>query len=215
MKLYDYAHAPNPKRVHMFLAEKGLDMERVEIDLTKFEQLSEEYRSVNPLCQVPVLELDDGTRISECLAICHYLEEFKPRPNLFGANAAERATVLMWNHIVEQEGMTGLAEALRNRIGMFREHALPGPVDYAQIPELVERGRKRARHFLDFMDQRLSDRRYLALDRFSMADITLRAVVDMAERMARKFEIEVLDGRDALAAWHARLSERPGMRSAA
>ena len=78
MKLYDYAHAPNPKRVHIFLAEKGLDMERVEIDLTKAEQLGGDYRKINPLCQVPVLETDGGTRISECLAICHYLEEFRP-----------------------------------------------------------------------------------------------------------------------------------------
>ena len=126
MKLYDYAHAPNPKRVHIFLAEKGLDMERVEIDLTKAEQLGEEYRKINPLCQVPVLETDGGTRISECLAICHYLEELRPEPNLFGSNPEERALVLMWNHIIEQEGIPGLAEALRNRINMFKDHALPG-----------------------------------------------------------------------------------------
>ena len=215
MKLYDYAHAPNPKRVHMFLAEKGLELERVEIDLTKAQQLSAEYRQINPLCQVPVLETDDGTRISECLAICHYLEELKPEPNLFGSNPAERAQVLMWNHIVEQEGLPGLAEALRNSIGMFRNHALPGPVEYAQLPELIERGRKRARHFLDFMDGRLAGREYLALDRFTLADITLRASVDMAARMARKFELEVLEGREALAAWHKRLSERPGIANAA
>ncbi len=215
MKLYDYAHAPNPKRVHIFLAEKGLDMERVQIDLAKGEQMSEEYMSVNPLCQVPVLELDNGARISECLAICHYLEEIKPQPNLFGSNAVERAQVLMWNHIVEQEGMAGMAEALRNRIGMFKDHALPGPVGHAQIPELVERGRKRSKHFLDFMDQRLGGQDYLALDRFTIADITLRAAVDMAARMARKFEIEVLEGRDALAAWHGRLSERPAISAAA
>ncbi len=215
MKLYDYAHAPNPKRVHMFLAEKGLDMERVEIDLTKAEQLSSEYQAINPLCQVPVLETDDGTRISECLAICHYIEEIQPEPNLFGASPAERAQVLMWNHIVEQEGMPGLAEALRNRINMFKDHALPGPVEYAQIPELIERGRKRARHFMDFMDRRMAGREYLALDRFTLADITLRACVDMAARMASRFEMEVFECREALAAWHARLSERPGISSAA
>ena len=215
MKLYDYAHAPNPKRVHIFLAEKGLDMERVEIDLTRAEQLGGEYRKINPLCQVPVLETDGGTRISECLAICHYLEELHPEPNLFGSNPEERALVLMWNHIVEQEGIPGLAEALRNRINMFKDHALPGPVDYAQIPELVERGRKRAKHFLDFMDRRLDGREYLALDRFTLADITLRVSVDMAARMASKFEWTVLEGRGALAAWHARVSERPSLQNAA
>ena len=215
MKLYDYAHAPNPKRVHMFMAEKGLDMERVQIDLTKAEQLSEDYRQINPLCQVPVLETDDGAHISECLAICHYLEELHPEPNLFGATPAERAQVLMWNHIVEQEGMPGLAEALRNRIAMFKDHALPGPVDYAQIPELIERGRKRAKHFLDFMERHLNGREYLALDRFTIADITLRAAVDMAERMSSRFELEVLNGRNALAAWHQRLSERPALQGAA
>ena len=211
MKLYDYAHAPNPKRVHIFMAEKGLGMERVEIDLAKEEQLSEEYQKINPLCQVPVLETDDGTRISECLAICHYLEELCPEPNLFGSNAEERALVLMWNHIVEQEGIPGLAEALRNRINLFRNHALPGPVDYAQIPELVERGRKRAGNFLDFMNRRLTGREYLALGRFTIADITLRVSVDMAARMANKFELTVLDSRPALAAWHARLSDRPSL----
>ena len=111
MKLYDYAHAPNPGAA-IFLAEKGLEMERVQIDLTKKEQLSPEYREVNPLCQVPVLETDDGTRISECLAICRYLEDLHPEPNLFGSGPDDRAQVLMWNHIVEQEGMPGLAEAL-------------------------------------------------------------------------------------------------------
>lgn len=215
MKLYDYEHAPNPKRVHIFLAEKDLDMERVEIDLTQKKQFSPEYQEVNPLCQVPVLETGDGTRISECLAICHYLEDLHPEPNLFGSNADERAQVLMWNHIVEQEGMTGLAEALRNRINMFRNNALPGPVEHAQVPELVERGRKRAGHFLDFMDRRLTGREYLALDRFSLADITLRVVVDMAARMASKFDLTVLDGRASLSSWHARLSERPSLKAPA
>lgn len=215
MKLYDYAHAPNPKRLHLFLAEKGLEMERVQIDLTKKEQLSPEYREVNPLSQVPVLETDDGTRISECVAICHYLEDLHPEPNLFGSGPHERAQVLMWNHIVEQEGMPGLAEALRNRINNFKDHALPGPVAYAQIPELVERGRKRARHFLDFMDRRLAGRNYLALDRFTIADITLRVAVDMAARMANKFELTVLEDRADLADWHARVSERPSVRNAA
>ncbi len=214
MKLYDYAHAPNPRRVHIFLAEKGLDIKRVEIDLTRAEQLGEEYRKINPLCQVPVLETDDGARISECLAICHYLEELRPEPNLFGSNPEERALVLMWNHIVEQEGIPGLAEALRNRINMFKDHALPGAVNYAQIPELVERGRKRARHFLDFMDRRLNGREYLALDRFTLADITLRVAVDMAARMASKFEWTVLENRASLAAWHARVSERPSLQKA-
>lgn len=215
MKLYDCFHAPNPRRVHIFLAEKGLDIERVEIDLAGMEQLGEEYRNINPLCQVPVLELDDGTRISECVAICHYLEELHPQPNLFGSNPGERAQVLMWNHIVEQEGLPGLAEALRNRIGMFRDHALPGPVDYAQIPELVERGRKRARHFLDFMNRRLEGREHLALNRFTLADITLRVSVDMAARMANRFDLRVLEERAALAAWHARVSERAALGNAA
>ena len=214
MKLYDYDYAPNPKRVHIFLAEKGLDMERVEIDLTRAEQLGEEYRKINPLCQVPVLETDDGTRISECLAICHYLEELRPEPNLFGSNPEERALVLMWNHIVEQEGLPGLAEALRNRVNMFKDHALAGPVNYAQIPTLVERGRERAKHFLDFMDRRLNGRDYLALDRFTLADITLRVSVDMAARMASKFELTVLENRAALAVWHARVSERPSLQNA-
>ena len=124
-----------------------------------------------------------------------------------------RAQVLMWNHIVEQEGMPGLAEALRNRINNFKDHALPGPVAYAQIPELVERGRKRAGHFLDFMDRRLAGREYLALDRFTIADITLRVAVDMAARMANKFELKVLEERPALAAWHARVSERLSMQA--
>lgn len=211
MKLYDYAHAPNPRRVNIFLAEKNLDVERVEIDLTQKAQFDPGYQQVNPLCQVPVLETDGGAHISECLAICHYLEDLEPEPNLFGSTAEERAQVLMWNHIVEQEGLAGLAEGLRNRIRMFADHALPGPVEHAQIPELVVRGRKRVKHFLDFMDRRLGGREFLALDRFSLADITLRVVTDMAARMASKFDLQVLEDRVSLAAWHARVSERPSI----
>ena len=102
MRLFDFRRAPNPRRARIFIAEKGLQIERINVDLYRMQQLSPEFLAINPLGTVPVLETDDGEYIAETLAICHYLEKLHPEPVLMGKSAAEQARVLMWNNVVEQ-----------------------------------------------------------------------------------------------------------------
>ena len=148
MKLYDCQTAPSPRRVRIFAAEKGIDLEKVEIDLRAGEQFSDEFRKINPDCVVPVLELDDGTRITEVMGICDYLESIEPEPGLIGRTPLARARVLEWNAKVEQQGLLAMADLLRNAAKGFRDRALTGATEYAQIPELAERGHRRVIEFL-------------------------------------------------------------------
>ena len=164
----------------MFIAEKGIEIETVEVDLRNGENLSEEYRAINPDCVVPALELDNGRHLTESLAICHYLEELYPEPNLFGTTPEERGRVLEWNAKVEQQGLMAMADALRNASKSLADRALPGPNNYAQIPELAERGRARVMHFFERIDSHLADTQYMDGARFTMADITAFVLVDFA-----------------------------------
>lgn len=206
MKLYDFGRAPNPRRVRIYLAEKGIDIPTIDVNLREGEQLSAEFLAINPGAMVPVLEIDDGDYLSECIAICKYLEALHPEPSLFGEDATGEARVLMWNNIVENEGMFAVAEVLRNSLPAFQNRALPGPLDLAQIPALVERGRARCDNFFDRIEKRLSDSPYLAGDAFSVADITLLVVVDAAANMV---DIDAAASRPALGGWHQQVSSRP------
>lgn len=206
MKLYDFGRAPNPRRVRIYLAEKGIDIPTIDVNLREGEQLSAEFLAINPGAMVPVLEIDDGDYLSECIAICKYLEALHPEPSLFGEDATGEARVLMWNNIVENEGMFAVAEVLRNSLPAFQNRALPGPLDLAQIPALVERGRARCDIFFDRIEKRLSDSSFLAGDAFSVADITLLVVVDAAANMV---DIDAAAARPALAGWHQQVSSRP------
>ncbi len=205
MKLYDFARAPNPRRVRIFAAEKGVALDIVQVDLGSREQLGDDFRAVNPDCVVPALELDDGTRICESVAICRYLEELHPEPPLFGTDALDKAMVEMWHRRVEIQGFQGAAEALRNSSDFFENRALPGPVDYAQIPELAERGRQRVAQFFGMLETRLGESKHVAGERFSIADIAALVVVDFASRTGSAPD----DMPTAMAAWHARVSARP------
>ena len=206
MKLYDFGRAPNPRRVRIYLSEKGIDIPIVDVNLREGEQLSAEFLAINPGAMVPVLEIDDGDYLSECIAICKYLEALHPEPSLFGEDATGEARVLMWNNIVENEGMFAVAEVLRNSLPAFENRALPGSLDLAQIPALVERGRARCDNFFDRIEQRLGDSPFLAGDAFSVADITLLVVVDAAANMV---DIDAAASRPALGGWHQRVSSRP------
>jgi len=205
MRLFDFERAPNPRRVRIFLAEKGLDVPRVPVDLYRMEQLSEAFLAINPGGTVPVLETDDGSYLTECLAICHYLEALHPEPPLMGQGALEQAQVLMWNNICEQEGMAAVAETLRNLSPGFRDHVLPGPVPYAQMPDLVERGQARMQQFFDRIEQRLQNQAWLAGGRYSFADISLLVTVDFV----RWVRCDATHERPALARWHRVASSRP------
>ena len=180
MKLYDFAPAPSPRRVRIFLAEKGLTIPTVQVDLRAGEQMRPEFAKINPWRTVPALELDDGTVISEASACCRYIEEIHPEPALLGRTPKEKAVIAMWDHHCEVEGFLAGAEALRNEVKGMSGRALPGPVGYEQIPALAERGRARVRHFLTELDERLAAVPYVAGEAFSIADITAFVVVEFA-----------------------------------
>jgi glutathione S-transferase len=205
MKLYDCSTAPSPRRVRIFAAEKGLDLELVPVDLGSGEQLSAEFKAINPDCVVPVLELDDGSHLTEVIAICQYLEEFKPEPSLFGATASERAVATMWNAKAEMQGLWAVAEAYRNFAKGFKGRALSGPESYEQIPELAERGRRRVTDFMRTMDNQLAQHEYLAGDRFSIADITAMVTMDFAVRL----KIDMQENATHLQRWYANVAARP------
>jgi glutathione S-transferase len=205
MKFYDCSTAPSPRRVRIFLAEKGIDIPTIQIDLRNGEQLSESFRKINPRCTVPVLELDDGTCLTDTLAICHYLESKYPEPNLMGRDGREQALVMNWHEQVMTEGFLAGAEALRNFAKGFANRAVTGPKNFGQIPELAERGRERLAAFMAVLDDRLADSPFVALDRFTMADIGAYVCVDFAGWI----KLPVLDQWAHIRRWHGELSARP------
>jgi glutathione S-transferase len=210
MRFYDYSLAPSPRKVRLFIAEKGLTIPTVEVDLRARAQLEPEFLAKNPGATVPVLELDDGTCLTESLAICHYLERVQPEPNLFGVDAKEQALVLMWTDIQTFEGYLGLQEALRNGHPAFKDRGLGGPVAYEQIPALAERGRRRAEIFFDKLETRLGESTYIAGDRYTYADIVGFVYLGFAGRALGG--ATPLDGRPALKDWHDRVAARPAIR---
>lgn len=205
MKFYDCATAPSPRRVRIFLAEKGIELDTVQIDLGGGEQLGEVFRKVNPECVVPALELDDGTCLSEVIAICQYLEELHPEPRLLGATSVERAQVSMWNAKVEQLGLLAMMDAFRNSAKGLVGRALPGPESYEQIPELAERGRQRVLRFFKRLDEQLADNEFVAGERFSVADISALVLVDFAGWI----KLPVPEDAMHLSRWYAEVAKRP------
>jgi len=205
MKFYDCNPAPSPRRARMFIAEKGLEIPIVEVDLMANEHLSDKFKAINPQCTVPALELDDGTIICESVAISRYLEELYPDPPLFGVDALDKAMVEMWNRRIEHYCLAPVAESFRNFSKAFRTRSLTGPVDFKQVPELVERGRKRAEAFLADWDAQLADNRYITGDRFTIADITGVCTADFAMRI----KIPVLEDYPNIKRWYEEVSARP------
>ena len=206
MKLYDFALAPSPRRVRMFLVEKGIDIPMVQVNIRQRKQFDESYRAVNPDCVVPTLELDDGTCIGESMAICRYLEETHPEPALMGRSAVEKALIEMWNRRAEFGGYLAAAEALRNDAPMFEDRGLPGVAGgVPQIPALVARGKQTMGRFLERLDRQLAGNRHVAGDGFSVADITAYITVDFAKRA----EIEIPASCAHAARWFSEVGERP------
>lgn len=212
MKLYDFPGAPSPRKVAMFIAEKGIEVPRETVNLRERAQLEPQYLSRNPTGTVPLLELDDGTRLTESLAICHYLEQVHPEPNLMGRDARESALVLMWTDIQTFEGYLAMQEVLRNRSSAFAGRSLPLPESYAQIPELVERGKRRAEAHFDRMDRRLAESAFVASDRFTYADIVGYVYAAFAERALKQ---DPGESRPALRRWRERIAERPSAQAGA
>jgi len=205
--LYDCSTAPSPRRTRILLAEKGVAHETVEIDLRRGEQLGDAFRAVNPQCTVPVLRTDDGLLLTDNAAITAWLEARFPEPPVLGVTPAERAEIASWNWRVEFEGLLAIAEAMRNSAPALAERALAGPVNYAQIPELAQRGQARARQLFAALNERLAGRDFLAADRFSVADITAVVAVDFARVIKLRVDGQVPE----LQRWRAGMALRPSM----
>ena len=182
MKFFDCANAPSPRLVRMFIAEKGLTdtIETVEVNLGEQEQMGDAFRAINPFCTVPVLETDNGERFFSSQGCWRYLEETHPDPVLLGRDANEKAAVADWVWRAEQEGFLAVGEGLRNAAKRLANRALTGPHNYAQIPDLAERGKLRVEHFFALLDTTLADREHLAGDAFSAADIMAFVAVEFA-----------------------------------
>ena len=205
--LYDCATAPSPRRARILLAEKGVAHATVQVDLRTNEQLGDAYRRINPQCTVPALRTDEGPLLTDNAAIAAWLEARFPDPALQGITPAEKAEVASWNWRIEFDGLLAIAEALRNGSPAMANRALPGPVDYAQIPALAERGRARVQQFFETLNEHLAGREFIATDRFSVADITAVVAVDFA----RVVRIKPGDEHPHLQRWRTAMGLRPSM----
>ncbi|QIG95923.1 MULTISPECIES: glutathione S-transferase family protein [unclassified Bradyrhizobium] len=208
MKLYQSSSSPNSRRVRIYLAEKGITMPFVPVDLGTREQFSDAYATINPRRVVPALVLDDGTAIAEVPAIIRYLEETHPNPPLLGGSSKEKAIVTMWERRMELEGFASVMEAVRNGAAGLKGRAIAGPHGYDQIPELVVRGRRRIADFYGDLEARLSEAPFVAGDKFSIADITAIAAIDFA---SKALGLSTPEENGASRRWYSSVASRPSM----
>src|ERR1700681_3240870 len=209
MKLYDCASAPSPRRVRIFLAEKGIAVPTVQVDLRNGEQFTESFRAINPDCTVPVLELDDGTRITDAVAICVYFEAVRAAPPLMGSDPQGKAVITAAQRRAERDGFHAVVEAFRNVTPGMKGRSLPGPDGYEQIPALAERGRARVRRFFETMEAALAGRAFVCGPDFSIADITTLVTVDFAQRI----KLAIPQASVNLRRWYDEVAARPSAKA--
>jgi glutathione S-transferase len=202
MKMYDFTLAPSPRRVRIFLAEKGIEVPLVQVDIMKNLNRTPEFYKKNPSGSIPVLELDDGSCIAESVAICRYFEELQPEPALFGVGARERAIVEMWNRRIELEIFapvghvwSHLSEIAKGRGG--------------RIPEFGEIQKRAAIDRIAWLNEELENREFVTGDRFSIADITTLCMIDFA----RTVDIPIQPDQTNLARWYRAVSSRPSAKA--
>jgi len=205
VKLYHSTGSPNARRVRIFIAEKGISIPSVAVDLGKREQFSDWFTAINPRQQVPAL-VADGTTIAEVPAIFRYLEEEFPAVPLLGSNSIDKGLVAMWERRAELDGLAPALEGIRNKAEGLKGRALSGPYGYEQIPALVDRAMARIAHFHAYLDVRLQRVAFIAGDHFSAADITALVALDFA---AAAMKTPIPEGLDALRLWHGAISARP------
>ena len=205
--LYDCATAPSPRRARILLAEKRVPHETVQVDLRSGEQLGEAFRRINPQCTVPALVTDEGPVLTDNAAIAAYLEARFPEPPLLGRTPLDKAEIASWQWRVEFEGLAAIAEAFRNSSPAMAGRALTGPVDYAQIPELAQRGLARVQRFFTTLNERLAGREFIAAGQFSVVDITAVVAVDFA----RVVKIKPGDEHPHLRRWREAMQARGTM----
>ena len=209
MKLYDYAAAPNPRRVRIFLAEKNIEVETIQIDLAKFEQKSEAFLKLSPLGEVPLLQLDDGTCISQVHAICRYIEEIYPENPLLGRTPLEKALVESSNHQLNMNGIAAVTEGFRNSSPVFEGRAIAGPNAYEQIPALAERGLLRIDHLFRDLDAHFANSQFIIGDYFSVADITAFTTMDFARWVKKTIPEDCVN----LQRWYDQVNARPSAKA--
>ena len=198
MKLYDGGRAPNPRRVRIFLAEKGLSVPTQPVDLGTLEHKTPAYTAINPLQRVPALMLDDGTVITESVAICRYFEALRPQPPLFGRDGREGALIEMWNRRIELNLYEAISAVFRHLHPAMRERE-------QQIPQWGEANKQRAIGFLALLDRELGERAYAAGEHYSVADITGLVAIDFMKPAKLELPAEFANVRR----WHAQLAARP------
>lgn len=203
MKLFDGGRAPNPRRVTIFLAEKGVEIEKVPVDMGALGHKSDEITVRNPLQRLPVLELDDGTILTESVAICRYIEGLHPEPNLFGVDALEQAKIEMWNRRMEMNFLGAVASVFRHLHPAMKEWEVP------QVKEWGEANRDKAMAFLTFLDGDMAGRSYIAGDRFTIADITGMVAVSFM----KPSKLEIPDDLANVRNWHERVAARPSAKA--
>lgn len=203
MLLYHDPRAPNPRRVRIFLAEKSVAYDTIEVLIAQGAHQTDDFRRKNPLSLLPVLELEDGRVLRESMAICRYVEEMHPEPNLFGADAWERAQVEMWNRHAELELLWPIAQVFRNTnkfwVGRIK-----------QAPEFGEIMREQIAGRFDWLDIELGKRPYMAGERFTVADITALCALDFGKVSDIRIKAET---HPNLAAWYRRVTERPSTKA--
>jgi glutathione S-transferase len=203
MKLYEEGRAPNPRRVRIFLAEKGLAVPRVQIDINKGEHKTPAFTALNPLQRTPALELDDGTVIAESIAICRYFEESQPDPPLFGVGALGKALVEMWQRRIEF-GLLGAVAAVFRHL-----HPAMAEMEVPQVPAWGEANKSKALAFLRILDAQLATTRFVCGETFTVADITGLVAVDFM----KPARIALPEDLTNVRRWHAEVSGRPSARA--
>ena len=203
MKLYDGGRAPNPRRVKVYLAEKGITVPVEQVDLGKLAHKSPAYTAVNPLQRVPALELDDGTIITESIAICRYFERLHPEPPLFGTDAKDAALVEMWERRIEFHLLGPVSHVFRNSHPAMKDMEVP------QVAAWADANRPRVMDFLALLDRELKDRSYVAGDRYSVADITGLISVDFM----KPAKLSMPETLGNLKRWHDEVSARPSAKA--
>ncbi len=203
MKLYDSGRAPNPRRTRIFLAEKGISVPSEQVDMMAMQHKTPEYSAINPLQRMPALVLDDGTVITESIAICRYFEALQPEPSLFGQEAEAIALIEMWNRRCELNFMANVANVFRHLHPAMKELEVP------QVAEWGEANKPRVIWFLELLDRELAERPFVAGDRFSVADITALVAYDFM----KPSKLAVPENLTNLRRWHAEVSARPSAKA--
>ena len=203
MKLYNHSMAPNPRRVRIFAAEKGIELALEEVDILAGKSRTPDFLARNSSGGVPVLELDDGSYLSESVAICRYLEGLHPEPNLLGRDLREQAEIERWNRRMELELFAAIGRTVQNTSSIFQGR-------FKQFPDYGEAQRAVVHQRLERMDRELNGHQFVASDRFTIADITALVAIDIGSRLA---EIKIPPELAHLTRWHQAVSSRPSAKA--